>query len=163
MSWLSGLAGRAESFLNQMDQVAATSLQEAGIGTPSPNKPSVANQDDVPVTTGLRYEPVAQPVLKPALSQTSSESKFTKSFIRQPDNKPTATDSSVPQHSRPHSSTSMRSLPDNDNLMSFLNSPITKSKNGARHAKTTPSRPRSSQEREKKETKDQWNMESGNG
>ena len=155
MSWFSGLAGRAESFLNQMDEAAATSLQEVGIGTPSPNKPSVTNKDDIPTTTGLSYEPIAQSVSKP-LSQTAPQSKFTKSFMKQTDHESDV----MSQRSRPHSGTST-SL-DSDTLMSFLNSPTTKPKSTElRQAKTTPTRPRSSQGREKRVANNQWKMASG--
>ena len=71
MSWFTDLAGRAEALLNQVDQAAATSLLEAGLASPSPKKPSPPplesgselerRTSSPPFSSGLTYEPTAQP------------------------------------------------------------------------------------------------------
>ncbi len=154
MSWFSDLAGKAESFLNQMDQVAASSLQDAGIGTPNKQQ-SVSPADINQGSTGLSYEPVAQPLFTPT-TQKSSESKFTKSFKRESfsDVKPsTSADPSSQQYPRSHTSGMSTSL-DNDTLMSFLNSPSAKSKTGDKPMKATPTRPRSAAGQRKNTSKE---------
>ena len=152
MSWFSDLAGKAESFLNQMDQVAASSLQEAGIGTPN-EKQSVPPTDKNQSSTGLSYEPVAQPLFTP-ISQQSSQSRFTKSFKRESfsDVKPSTT-ADPSSHPRSHTGGMSTSL-DNDTLMSFLNSPSTKSKTGDKPMKVTPTRPRSATGQRKNTSKE---------
>lgn len=72
MSWLSDLTGKAGAFLEKMDQAAATSLQEAGIGSPSHNsggEPGSGSRQMLlvghdprklsPSGTGIPYEPTA--------------------------------------------------------------------------------------------------------
>ena len=165
MSWLSGLAGRAESFLNQMDQAAATSLQEVGIGTPSPEKP--VRKEPV----GLNYEPVAQPNATP-LSQKAVESRFTKSFKTQGMNetKPKrheppslSSDGSQSHQPKSHSSTGMSTSLSSDMLMNFLNSPSANPRSEKKGLQTTlPARPRSSHGREKEDKRgkeDQWSLQ----
>lgn len=74
MSWLSDLTGKAGAFLEKMDQAAATSLQEAGIGSPSHNSGGEPGSGSgsrqmllvghdprklSPSGTGIPYEPTA--------------------------------------------------------------------------------------------------------
>lgn len=67
MSWFSSIAGKAEALLNQLDEAAATSFQEAGIATPpkSPHPPTERETSPPPPKPGLSYEPVAQPTATP--------------------------------------------------------------------------------------------------
>lgn len=64
MSWFSELTGKAGALLDKMDQAAATSLQEAGIASPSPAKNTTESRPTpAPRTsvgggdTGAPYEP----------------------------------------------------------------------------------------------------------
>lgn len=71
MSWFSELTGKAGALLDKMDQAAATSLQEAGIATPSPSKSSLGSShrdrghglssthDSNSGNTAAPYEPTA--------------------------------------------------------------------------------------------------------
>ena len=67
-SWFSDLAGKAEAFLDRMDQATASTLQDAGIvkNTPKSNPPpdhsfprKDSSQSLLPVAQSLSYEPTA--------------------------------------------------------------------------------------------------------
>ena len=148
MSWFSGLAGKAESLLDKMDQAAAVSLQGAGLTT-SPQR----NTNPPNIQSRLAYEPTAQ--LPEAdrstkvAQQLIGSSSGAKLVAKPASTKPTpplksaTTASTVPtEQPKPHSSfTPSRTndpTPSDESLFEFLNSPSKQpGQSGSRRVKHT--------------------------
>lgn len=157
MSWFSSLTGKAEAFLNQLDEATATSLNDAGLVTPSPKKiTSVGGQSK----SGLAYEPVAQPNPKmttppPRRSQPAISSMTHKPShplgVTPPTESTWGSSWSAPfqstkvTHDPVKSSSSGRGHITEDSLLEYLNTPSKKDKQKgeASTVKTTPPRPHS--------------------
>ena len=157
MSWFSSLTGKAEAFLNQLDEAAATSLSDTGLVTPSPKKiPSVQRQPE----SGLTYEPVAQPNPKmttppPRRSQPVISSMTHKQShplgVTPPTESTWGSSWSAPFQSNKvtqnpiKSSSSGRGHITEDSLLEYLNTPSKKDKQkiGANTVMTPPLRPHS--------------------
>ena len=133
MSWFSGLADKAESLLDKMDQAAATSLKEVGL-SPSPHR----NSNPLDTQPILAYEPTAQPPSKPAvevdggakvaqqLIGSASGAKLLTRPKPTPPIKSASTTSIVSaDQSKPHSTSfsSPKSTVSDESLFEFLNSP----------------------------------------
>ncbi len=119
MSWLSGLAGKAEALLNQVDQAASDSLKEAGFSTPQKEI-----QSNTIVTESLSYEPsvlTTKPGQRGVVAQalvgtTPRTSVVKKEQINERVHTIAPRTSSV-------SSSLKSSVPSDDKLFEFLNSP----------------------------------------
>lgn len=132
MSWLSGIAGKAEAILNQIDQATAQSLGEAGI---SPQKPSSStHQPPIERESGLSYEPVAQPPSSSFVQQPTANFPRKAASAQHAEKKSTdpllsTWDSSLswlpPSGTSPSSRVARknRSEQEEDSLLEFLNSP----------------------------------------
>ena len=150
MAWFSSIAGKAEQFLNQLDEAAATSLRDSGMATPSKSQTTPTAPDSFqsePVTrTGLLYEPVAQspPAYNsrqqqqgPPLKSAVSSSNVTPPTWDSPWDVPFS--SSSPKVSRSFTSDGRgqqgrgQQAKEDDSLLDFLNSP-----SGGGKKKTTP-------------------------
>lgn len=169
MSWFSDIAGKAEALLNQVDQVAATSLQEVGIGTPSPKKPqsTTFHQDSCdPPISGLNYEPVAtvSPIQKKPIGSfdlrsskhtLTTENKSTPTISKHVHGNESTWShsfSSSDSYQESRSQSALSKHMNNESLLEFLNSPPAKEKtkrDGIRITKTTPTIPRIRQEKDK--------------
>lgn len=126
MSWFSSIAGKAEQILNQLDEAAATSLKDAGLATPTKTPPTQksSNYDDEQ-STGLSYEPIAQPTTTPPprrpLSTSSSSTWASSSSWSAPPPllRTTSGSRSFTNSGRGEG----RSQTNDESLMEFLNSP----------------------------------------
>ena len=136
MSWFSGLADKAESLLDRMDQAAATSLQGVGLSSSPHRNPNP--HDAQPV---LAYEPTAQPPSKPAgemdsgakvaqqlIGSASGAKLLTRPKPTPPVKSASTTSIMSADHSKPHSTSFLGSKPkaptvSDESLFEFLNSP----------------------------------------
>lgn len=136
MSWLSGLAGKAEAFLNQVDQAASVSLQDAGLRTPQKaslsqtytNEPSTHQ-----VSTSLPYEPTVNATSTnqgAAVAQVLVGSASASSLLKKQSSNPTPAHTSTPKRkppslapSSPFSSDIKEKVASDDTLFEFLNTP----------------------------------------
>ena len=143
-SWFSELTDKAGAFLNNLDQVTASSLQEAGIGSP-PTKTSTAQVDNrrtqepalpsysTPTSNSKdRATSVAQ-----VLVGSASESPHLSPLSGTP-RTPSGAASSSYQHN--HLQTSSSKVSD-DSLFHFLNSPTTSNGAKRRSERSTPNPP----------------------
>lgn len=133
MSWLSGMAGKAEAFLNQMDQAASVSLQEVGIKTPQKSSGKMDSYPTPQASTVLPYEPTAH---TSTTKQEAGVAQFlvgsasaTSHLINQLSSPSTPTQfTSTPKHTplsptHPTSTYKTKEKVTNDDLFEFLNSP----------------------------------------
>ena len=134
MSWLSGIAGRAEALLDRMDQAAATSLQGTGIGTSPVARSHVGTPK---IGSSLSYEPTASlgAELAPNLPTKSSSILGSKTRTTTPTYSPVSHPGAPPRTSPTPSSyqafsKSRASAPNDSSIFEFLNSP---SKEGVQH------------------------------
>ena len=130
MSWLSGIAGKAEALLDRMDQAAATSIQSTGIATPK-SQSRVDEQRPVHQTS-LTYEPTASAPTDKPLSVSSKPSSSSLSLhgagtppkSYSPVSRPETTPQTTPTPSSYNAySKSRRSVPSDESLFQFLNTP----------------------------------------
>ena len=118
MSWLSGIAGKAEALLDRMDHAAATSIQSAGISTPQ-------RADH---HSSLAYEPTASVAIEKSLSvpakpPTSSLPPH-KTSVYSPVTRPEAPPQTTPTPSSYNAYSKSRSnAPNEDSIFQFLNTP----------------------------------------
>lgn len=176
MSWFSSLTGKAEAFLNQLDEAAATSLNDSGLVTPSPKKiPSVQTQPE----SGLTYEPVAQPNPKMTTPPPRRSQPVISSMTHKPSHPlgmtpPTestwGSSWSVPFQSTKvtedpiKSSSSGRGHVTEDSLLEYLNTPSKKDKQKgvANTVKTTPLRPHSADKTTAERSSEKMEQYTGN-
>lgn len=139
-SWLSGFAGKAETFLNKMDQTAAAALS----GSDPSNRNTTDNNDDSPtaviphlVTYQPRYTPTPLPAPATVIGGHSRNSSIGSSFstVSSRDvyssNGGHTNATSIPLHLQNHSLSPpsiargvTKSAPvDDDKLLEYLNSP----------------------------------------
>ena len=122
MSWLSGIAGKAEALLDRMDQVAASSIQNTGLATPPRAVGGAAHQ------TSLVYEPTASVAVEKSLSVPSKPSTSSLALhkpvpyspVAHPEPPPQTTPIPASYHAYSKSKTS---APSDDSLFQFLNTP----------------------------------------
>ena len=123
MSWLSGIAGRAEALLDKMDQATATSIQSTGLATPSPRRPAAAAAA-VPQTSSLTYEPTASVTTdKPPHIITSSTSPQSHKTPYSPVSYPEAPPQTTPTPSSYNAYSKSRAVANDDTIFQFLNTP----------------------------------------
>ena len=148
MSWLSGLAGKAEALLNQVDQAAAQSLQDVGVSSSKPSQQS--SYETTPITSDLTYEPVAQPT-KPSPRTSSGNNRLAT---------PTGStwDNSL---SWSPSDQKSRSFNEDNSFIEFLNSSSTTDKKYV-HKVTTPTSKNVTPAKAKKVKKSKVNIKSTN-
>ncbi len=125
MSWFSDLTDKAGAFLNNLDQVAASSLQEAGIASPS------QKSNKTPVYSSRNEDP--PPIYTPPVSKQEKNTSVVQVLVGSASNSPhlTPTAKASKAGSTPLTSSSLnRSLQassskasDDDSLFQFLNSP----------------------------------------
>lgn len=150
MSWLSGIAGRAEALLDRMDQAAATSIQSTGLATPQRGSGPGAEETTSRHHTSLSYEPTAsvaveRPHSVPSKTSTSvfhSHKTAPYSPVARPEAPPktTPTPSSYNAYSKSRSSSDAN----DDSIFQFLNTPSNqpaKKSQPPTAAKKTPSNP----------------------
>lgn len=123
MSWLSEIAGKAEALLDRMDQAAATSIQSTGLATPQTRTALVGRETH---ETALTYEPTASVGVEktPSLPPNSPSTSL-------PPHKHVATYSPVAHPEPPPKTTptpssfskSRSSVPSDDSIFEFLNTP----------------------------------------
>lgn len=139
-SWLSGFAGKAETFLNRMDQTAAAALS----GSDPSNRNPTDNNDDSPtaviphlVTYQPRYTPTPLPAPSAVMSGHSRNSSIGSSFSTVSSRDVYSSNgghlypTSVPSHLQTHSlsppsisrETTKNTTMDDDKLLEYLNSP----------------------------------------
>lgn len=125
MSWLSGIAGKAEALLDSIDQAAATSIQSTGLATP--NSRTLVGRGTH--ETALTYEPTASVCVEKTLSlppkppsSVPLPHKHGSSYspVAYPEAPPqtTPTPSSYNAFSKSRSS-----VPNDDSIFEFLNTP----------------------------------------
>ena len=131
MSWLTGIAGRAEALLDRMDQAAATSIQVAGL-SPSTQSQGSAGQRAHAHETSLTYEPTASVGVE---KESSISSKPSDSPLKLHKTKaPTQPYSPVAHPEAPPKTTptpssyqafskSRTNAPNDDSIFEFLNTP----------------------------------------
>ena len=129
MSWLSGIAGRAEALLDRMDQAAATSIQSTGLATPQRGSGPGTEETTSRHHTSLSYEPTAsvaveRPHSVPSKTSTSvfhSHKTAPYSPVARPEAPPktTPTPSSYNAYSKSRSSSDAN----DDSIFQFLNTP----------------------------------------
>lgn len=123
MSWLSGIAGKAEALLDRMDQAAATSIQSTGLATPQTRTALVGRETH---ETALIYEPTASVGVEKTLSLPPNPSRTSL-----PPHSQVATYSPVARPEPPPKTTptpssyskSRSSVPSDDSIFEFLNTP----------------------------------------
>lgn len=123
MSWLSEIAGKAEALLDRMDQAAATSIQSSGLTTPHTR--TVVGQE----TQALTYEPTASVGVEkthslPPNSPRSSLPPHKQVAIYSPVAHPEPPPKTPPTPSSYTTfSKSKSSVPNDDSIFEFLNTP----------------------------------------
>ena len=128
MSWLSGIAGRAEALLDRMDHVAATSIQSTGLGTPQRDG-GTTDETTSRHHTSLSYEPTAsvaaeRPLSVPPKTSTSVlQSNKTASYspVARPEAPPKTTP--APSSYNAYSKSRSSSESNDDSIFQFLNTP----------------------------------------
>ena len=149
MSWLTGIAGRAEALLDRMDQAAATSIQSTGLGTPQRGG-GTTEETTSRHHTSLSYEPTAsvaaeRPLSVPPKTSTSVlQSNKTASYspVARPEAPPktTPTPSSYNAYSKSRSSEA-----NEDSIFQFLNTPSKQPATQPQAVKKTQSNPQIAQ------------------
>ena len=130
MSWLTGIAGRAEALLGRMDQAAATSIQSTGFVTPqrgggAPGTDETASRHH----TSLTYEPTAsvgaeRPLSVPSKSSTSifqSHKTGAYSPVARPEAPPKTTP--TPSSYNAYRESRYSNDANDDSIFQFLNTP----------------------------------------
>ena len=122
-SWFSEIAGKAEALLDRMDQVAATSIQSAGIATPlSQNRQGTGE-------TSLTYEPTASVGSEKTLRVPSQPSNSSPALHKtrapySPVSRPEAPPQATPPPSSHNAFSKSRSrVPNDESIFEFLNTP----------------------------------------
>ena len=149
MSWLSGIAGKAEAFLNQMDQAASSGLQDAGIKTPQKASLSQTFINEPPtrqVNTSIPYEPTVNATSTnqgAAVAQLLVGSASASSLLMKQSSNPIPAHTSTPKHkpssptpSSQFSSGTKEKVTTDDTLFEFLNT-SSKSKDVSRPKTST--------------------------
>ena len=139
MSWFSDFTDKAGAFLNNLDQVAATSLQDAGIGSPSPkaNKATASssrNQD----SSDVSFSPTSQKEKVASVAQVLVGSASESPHLAPPSR--TSRVGSV--SSNPSSQRNVQSdtsKVSDDSLFQFLNSPKSSSSSKRKSEYASPS------------------------